>query len=168
MLWGPLSRFGLAVALACAAADQALKLWLIFVFDLRVGKRVEFPPYFDLVLVWNEGISYGLFPQRGPFGQWALLALMLIAVMLLWIWLARASSRLIALSVGLIIGGAIGNGIDRLHWPGVMDFLLLYLTLGGIRYEWFAFNLADAVIVAGVAGLLCETLFAHDSAAKAP
>ena len=69
--------------------------------------------------------------------------------------------------MGLIIGGALGNAIDRLHWPGVMDFLLFYATFGGTRFNWYVFNLADATIVAGVVGLLYESLFG-DRAAKAP
>jgi signal peptidase II len=88
-------------------------------------------------------------------------------VVLLWIWLARTSSRLTALALGLIIGGAIGNAIDRLHWPGVMDFALFHASFGGVRYNWYVFNLADTAIVAGVIGLLYESLLG-DGAAKAP
>ncbi len=167
MFFGPLTRFGLAVAAASAVIDQAAKLWLIYVFDLPARGAVSPAPFLDLVLVWNNGISYGLFQQEGPFGQWALLALKAIAVVLLLIWLARASSRLTALALGLIIGGAIGNGIDRLHWPGVMDFALFHLTVAGTRYNWYVFNLADAAIVAGVIGLLYDSL-KGDRAAKAP
>ena len=94
MLWGPLTRFGLAVAVAAAAIDQAAKLWLLFIFDLGARGIVTLTPFLDLVLTWNTGISYGLFRQEGPLGQWALLALKAIAVILLWIWLARASTRL--------------------------------------------------------------------------
>src|SRR5215211_9534938 len=114
MLQGPLTRFGLAVAATCAAADQALKLWLIFGLDLRAHGIVTLTPFLDLVLTWNQGISYGLFRQEGPLGQWTLLALKMIAIVLLWMWLARAPTRLTALALGLIIGGAVGNAIDRL------------------------------------------------------
>src|SRR5262245_806136 len=120
MLWGPLSRFGLVVALTSAAAGQALTLWLLYSFDLAGRGVVRLTPFFDLVLAWNTGISYGLFPQDGPLGPWVLLGIKIGAVILLWIWLARATSRLTVLSLALIIGGAIGNAIDRLHWPGVM------------------------------------------------
>src|SRR5215470_2488971 len=113
VLRGPLTGFGLMAALATAAVDQAVKLWLLFGFDLGARGIVTLTPFLDLVLTWNTGISYGLFRQEGPFGQWALLALKAIAVVLLWIWLARAPSRLTALSLGLIIGGAVGNAIDR-------------------------------------------------------
>jgi signal peptidase II len=168
MLWGPLTRFGLLVAAICAVADQALKLWLVNVFDLGSRGPLALTPFLELVRVWNPGISYGLFQQEGEFGRWALFGVRAAAVIVLWIWLARVHTRLGALSLGLIIGGAIGNGIDRLHWPGVMDFALLHLTLGGVRYfEWYVFNLADVVIVAGVIGLLYESLVG-DRAAKAP
>ena len=76
----------------------------------------------------------------------------------LWIWLARASSRLTAVALGLIIGGAVGNAIDSLHWPGVMDFVLFHVETAGRSFNWYVFNLADAAIVAGVVGLLYNSL----------
>jgi signal peptidase II len=167
MLWGPLSGLGLAVAVAVAVVDQASKLWLLLWFDLGARGIVTLTPFLDLVLIWNRGISYGLFQQDGPLGQWVLIALKVLAVAVLWIWLARAATRLTALALGLIIGGAVGNAVDRLHWPGVLDFVLLHVEIGGVRYNWYVFNLADAAIVAGVIGLLYETLFS-DRAAKAP
>jgi signal peptidase II len=167
MAVGSLVRFGLVVAAITVAVDQASKLWLIFAFDLPARGVVTLAPFLDLVLTWNPGISYGLFQQQGPLGQWLLLAIKAIAVILLLIWLMRADSRLTALALGLIIGGAIGNAVDRLHWPGVMDFVLLHTSIGGARYNWYVFNLADAAIVAGVIGLLYESLVG-DRAAKAP
>ena len=165
LLWGPFTLVGLAVAVAAAVVDQAIKLWLIFVTDLGARGVVELFPFLDLVLTWNTGISYGLFPQEGPLGQWALLALKAIAAILLWIWLARATSRLTAVALGLIIGGAIGNAIDRIAYGAVADFVLLHVTTGSFDFKWYVFNIADVAIVAGVAGLLYETLV---GAAKAP
>ena len=167
MLWGPLTRFGLAVAVAAAAIDQAAKLWLLFIYDLGGRGIVTLTPFLDLLLTWNTGISYGLFRQEGPLGQWALLALKAIAVVLLWIWLSRAASKLTALSLGLIIGGAIGNAIDRLAYGAVADFVLFHVTTESFSFKWYVFNLADVAIVAGVVGLLYETLMGS-SAAKAP
>jgi signal peptidase II len=167
MFWGPLTRFGLAVAVLAAAIDQASKLWLLFVLDLGGRGIVTLTPFLDLVLTWNTGISYGLFRQEGPLGQWALLALKAIAVILLWIWLSRAASRLTALSLGLIIGGAIGNAIDRFAYGAVADFALFHLTTATFSFKWYVFNLADVAIVAGVVGLLYETVMG-DGAAKAP
>jgi signal peptidase II len=167
LLWGPLTRFGLAVAAAAAVLDQASKLWLLFVVDLPARGIVRLTPFLDLVLTRNTGISYGLFPQEGPMGQWVLLALKAIAVILLWIWLSRTSSRLAGLSLGLIIGGAIGNAIDRIAYGWVVDFVLFHVTTANFTFNWYVFNLADVAIVAGVIGLLLETLVGA-GAAKAP
>jgi signal peptidase II len=165
--WGAQSLLGLPVAAATALADQGSKFWLLYAFDLPDRVEVAITPFLDFVVTWNTGISYGLFPQRGPFGAWALLAFKVVAVALLWIWLARASSRLTAVALGLIIGGAFGNAIDRLHWPGVMDFVLLHLETATFSFRWYVFNLADLAIVAGVAGLLYDSL-RQGRAAKAP
>jgi signal peptidase II len=166
-LWGPLTRLGIAVAAITCVIDQAVKLWLIFAFNLADRGTVALMPFVSLVMTWNRGISYGWFQQDGPFGQWALLALKAVAVALLWIWLARAGSRLAALSLGLIIGGAIGNGIDRLAHGAVADFVLLHIETATWSFNRYVFNLADVAIVAGVAGLLYES-FVGDRAAKAP
>jgi signal peptidase II len=167
MLWGPRTGFGLAVALVTALIDQASKLWLLFVVELADRGVVTLTPFLDLILTWNTGISYGLFRQEGPLGQWALLVLKAIAAVLLWIWLTRASSRLTALSLGLIIGGAVGNAIDRLAYGAVADFVLFHITTETFSFQWYVFNLADVAIVAGVIGLIYETLIGAD-AAKAP
>jgi signal peptidase II len=166
-VWGPLSAFGLFVAVISCAADQAVKFWLLLVAHLNSLEPIVVAPFAELVLTWNPGISYGLFPQRGPVGPWALLAFKIVAVVFLWAWLSRAQLRLTALSLGLIIGGAVGNAIDRLHWPGVMDFVLLHVQIAGRIYDWYVFNLADVAIVAGVVGLLYESLLLG-RAAKAP
>jgi signal peptidase II len=168
VFWGPLARLGLVTAVATAVADQALKLWLLFVFDLQHRGQVRVTPFLDLVLIWNKGISYGLFQQRGPYGQWLLLALTGVAVVLLWTWLARSTSRLMVLSLALIIGGAVGNAIDRVAYGAVADFVLLHLTTTSFSFNWYVFNLADAAIVAGVAGLLYDSLVAGRRAAKQP
>jgi signal peptidase II len=166
--FGPLTRFGLVAALIVAVLDQALKLWLLWVFDLGARGAVRLTPFLDFILVWNRGISYGLFQQQGPFGQWLLFAIKIIAVILLWIWLSRARSRLVALALGLIIGGALGNAVDRvIHDGAVVDFASFHVTTATWSFRWYVFNLADATIVAGVVGLLYESLFAGH-AAKAP
>ena len=166
-LYGPLTRFGLIAAGAVCALDQAAKLWLFGVFDLANRGLYHVTSFLALVLTWNPGISYGLFPQDTDFGRYTLLALKTGAVAVLWVWLARAESKLTALSLGLIIGGAAGNFIDRLHWPGVMDFVLLHIDTESFKFAWYVFNLADAAIVAGVIGLLYES-FLGGRAAKAP
>jgi signal peptidase II len=167
MFWGPLTAVGFIMAAIACVLDQASKVWLLKAFDLADKGVVKVMPFVDLVLTWNTGISYGWFQQEGPFGQGALLALKVVAVALLWIWLAKAGSRLSAVALGLIIGGAIGNGIDRLIYGAVVDFVLLYLQTATWRFNWYVFNLADVAIVAGVIGLLYESLIG-ESAPKAP
>ncbi len=165
--WGPLSAFGLTIAAVTGVFDQASKLWLLDVFDLADRSRVALTPFLDLIVIWNTGISYGLFQQQGLSALWALLAFKVAAVVLLWIWLARASSRLTAVALGLIIGGALGNAIDRLHWPGVMDFVLFHIETATWRFTWYVFNLADTAIVAGVVALMYDSVRAR-GAVKAP
>jgi signal peptidase II len=166
-LYGPLTRFGVLVAILVAAADQAVKLWLLRVFHLGDKAPVRLGPFFDLVLAWNTGISFSLFPQVGPFGQWALVGVKTVAVLLLWVWLARAGSRLTALALGLIIGGAVGNAVDRIAYGAVADFVFFHVTTAGWSFRWYVFNLADVAIVAGVIGLLYDSILGTD-AAKAP
>jgi signal peptidase II len=166
-LWGPLSAFGLAIAATVCVVDQALKLWLLFVYRLGDRGVVAIAPFVDFVLTWNRGISYGWFQQDGPLGQWALLAFKAVAVALLWIWLARVASRPTALALGLIVGGALGNAIDRIAYGAVADFVLLHIETTTWRFNWYVFNFADVAIVAGVAVLLYESVLG-DRAAKAP
>ncbi len=165
--WGPLSALGLTIAVMACAIDQASKFWLLYSFDLPSRPHVAPMPFVDLLLTWNTGISYGLFPQQGQLGQWGLLAFKVAAVAFLWVWLARAPSRLTAAALGLIIGGAVGNAVDRLHWPGVLDFVLFHIETASWSFRWYVFNLADVAIVAGVFGLLYESLWSG-SAVKAP
>lgn len=157
-VWGPLTTLGLVVAVVTGIADQASKLWLLDVFDLGARSHVPLTPFLELVVTWNSGISYGLLQQQGSVGLWLLLAFKAAAVVLLWIWLARTSSWLTAAALGLIIGGAIGNAVDRLHWPGVMDFLLFHIETASFHFRWYVFNLADTAIVAGVIALLYDSL----------
>jgi len=164
---GPLTRFGLTVAIAACVLDQVSKFYLLSVYDLAANGPVRLGPFFDLVLTRNTGISYGLFQTQGPVGQWVLLGFKAGAVLLLWLWLASAKDRLTALSLGLIIGGAIGNAIDRLAYGWVADFVFFHISTPNWRFNWYVFNLADVAIVAGVIGLLYDSLV-MDRAAKAP
>lgn len=165
-LAGPWTRFGLAVAVAVCLIDQASKLYLLFVRDLAANP-IRLGPFLDFIYVRNTGISYGLFQTEGVVGQWLLLGLKIAAVAALWVWLARVHDRLTALSLGLIIGGAIGNAIDRLAHGWVFDFVYFHISTANWRFSWYVFNLADVAIVAGVIGLLYESL-RGDRAVKAP
>lgn len=149
-----LSAFGLAIAAAIFVADQALKYWILFIYELAGRGRVEVLPFLDLVMVWNRGISYGLFQQDTATGRIVLLGVSVAACVFLVIWLTRETSRLNALGIGLILGGAAGNAVDRAVYGAVADFVLLHA--GG--FEWYVFNIADAAIVVGVCLLLYGAL----------
>jgi signal peptidase II len=154
---GSLTRFGVVVAAIACVLDQASKLYLLFVHDLAANP-IRLGPFFDFVLTKNTGISYGLFQTEGVLGQWILLGFKALAVLLLFVWLKRSHMRLTALSLGLIIGGAVGNAIDRLAYGWVADFVYFHVSGAGWRFKWYVFNLADVAIVAGVIGLLYESL----------
>ena len=154
-LWGPMSPLGLGIAALTLLADQAHKAWMLYVYDIDGKGVVPLTPFFDLVLVWNRGISYGLLPQESAVGRWGLILFAFAASFALAVWLARLTAPLGAASIGLIIGGAIGNAIDRINYGAVADFFSLHV----LGYQWYVFNIADAAIVAGVVGLLYESLF---------
>lgn len=160
-------RAGILAAVITVVADQASKLWLLKVFDLARRGAVRVTPFFDLVLAWNIGISFGWLQNDSQAAQVALMAVKALAVVALAIWMARSQTRLATVALGLIIGGAIGNGIDRLLHGAVVDFALFHIELGGKTYHWYVFNLADVAIVAGVAALLYDS-FLGVPAAKAP
>ncbi|WP_234685429.1 signal peptidase II [Bradyrhizobium monzae] len=160
-------RAGILAAMVTLVADQASKLWLLNGFDLARKGVVKVTPFFDLVLAMNIGISFGWLQNDGQAAQLALMAVKVIAVIALAIWMARSQTRLATVALGLIIGGAIGNGIDRLAYGGVVDFALFHIEIGGNTYNWYIFNLADVAIVAGVAALLYDS-FLGVPAAKAP
>jgi signal peptidase II len=129
---------------------------MLSVFDIESKGRVEVFPFLDLVYVKNIGISYSLFNQESVLGQYLLTAFAVFASICLWIWLNRAAAgKLMAIGLALIIGGAIGNAIDRLRLGGVADFFSLH----AFGYHWYIFNIADVAIVAGVAALLYESFF---------
>ena len=163
----PHLRAGAIAAIAALAIDQASKLWLLYVFDIAHRGAVRVTPFFDLVLAWNVGISFGWFQTENQLAQVALIAIKAVAVIVLGIWMARSRTLLATLALGLIIGGAVGNGIDRFLHGAVVDFALFHLDIAGNTYNWYVFNLADVAIVAGVAALLYDS-FLGVPAAKAP
>jgi signal peptidase II len=157
-------RLGLAVAALTLALDQASKLWLLFGSDIRITYPWAVLPFLDLTVVWNRGISYGLFQQHSEWGRWFLTAFKLGAAIFLTIWLRRADTRVEAIGIGLIIGGAIGNAIDRILHGAVFDFAHFHIG----SFSWYVFNIADAAIVIGVAVMLLGHLVAGRDAAKSP
>jgi signal peptidase II len=162
-----LLTIGLIAAVAALALDQASKFWLLSVVDIASRGPVHVTPFFDLVLTWNKGVSYGWFQTTSAAGELLLLAVKVAAVIGLGIWLSRAHSKLAAIGLGLIIGGAIGNAIDRFTFGAVMDFALFHIEIAGKDRDWYVFNLADVAIVAGVIGLLYDS-FVGTTVAKEP
>lgn len=140
------------IALTGLVVDQVVKTWLLFGFDLGQQGRVFITPFFDLVLVWNRGISYGFFAADSQAQVWFLVAVKAAITLALVIWLVRNTDRLTAIALGLLIGGAIGNTIDRVLYGAVVD----YASLHAFGYYWYVFNLADVWVVAGVALLLYD------------
>jgi signal peptidase II len=154
-LWGPLSLLGIGMAVVVAAIDQVHKWWMLTVYGIREGQRVTVLPFLDLEYVRNTGVSYGLFLQNSRQGQWLLAGFAALAVCAMAVWLARGvTTRLVAISLGLIMGGAASNAIDRLILGGVADFFSLH----AYGFYWYVFNIADVAIVAGVVGLIYDSL----------
>jgi signal peptidase II len=151
-LWGDYSPAVASIALLGLLADQGSKLWLLHGYDLAERGSTALAPFLDIVLVWNRGISYGLFQQDGDLGRWLLAGFTVLASLGIWIWSIKAENRLQASGLALILGGAIGNGIDRLAYGAVVDFVHFHIG----TFSWYVFNLADAWIVAGVAVLLYD------------
>lgn len=146
---------GLLVLGATLVLDQFSKWWVLAVLGINEHESFAVTPFMNFVLARNTGISYGLMQLDSTAGQLTLAALAAVVSGALWIWLAREPySRLLAAGLGFIIGGALGNAIDRLHLGGVADFVQLH----AFGKSWYIFNVADAAIVAGVAGLLYEFL----------
>ncbi|MFL1876296.1 signal peptidase II [Hansschlegelia beijingensis] len=146
----PLARRALGLAALIFVVDQAVKLWALFVFDLAEKGRVPVLPVFDLILIWNRGVSYGMLQQDGDVGRWLLVALHVVASVGIAFWITRERQSVSAYGLALILGGALGNGVDRIAYGAVVDYALLHWG----EVTWYVFNVADAAIVAGVVLLL--------------
>jgi signal peptidase II len=153
---------GFSAALITLILDQVTKLYSLFVYDLPVKEPVEFAPFINLIVVWNRGISYGLFQQNSEIGRWGLIVISILAAIGLSFWIRRTTAKLLAVSLGLIVGGAIGNVIDRLAYGAVFDFIQIHIG----SWSWYVFNVADAAIVAGVVGLLYDSFVLEGRRAK--
>ena len=155
---------GVIAAILSVAIDQAQKLYCLNILEMVEGQHFALTPFLDIFLAWNRGISFSLFQQHTEFGRWALFAFKIAAAVLLAIWLWRASTRLTGIAIGLVIGGALGNAIDRAAYGAVADFF--YFHVGG--FSWYVFNLADCAIVVGVALLLYDAWMAPKLATDLP
>jgi signal peptidase II len=145
---------GIGTAILVIAADQLTKWWIIY--EVMAPPRViEVTPFFNLVMTWNPGISFGLFNTGSPLNALVLSVLALFIVALLLVWLYRSDRLFISGGIGLISGGAIGNVIDRIRFGAVADFLDFHIA----GYHWPAFNVADSMITIGAAMIVLDTLF---------
>lgn len=158
MLTRPLTpvRLGWLIAAIAFVLDQLSKWFLLQAVDFG-ARSITVAPFFDLVMVWNRGVSFGMF--AGDSARWPLIALAVVIVALLARWLARNPSRLATVAIGMVIGGALANVLDRLRFGAVADFF--YFHIG--PYGWPAFNIADSAICMGVALLCLESMLPRKS-----
>ena len=148
-------RPGLILAGVIVILDQALKLAMLELLEWG-ARAIVVTPFFNLVLVWNRGVSFGMLDTLGAGVPWLLGGIALAVVVGLIVWLSRTDQWLPALGLGLVIGGALGNVIDRVRYGAVVDFLDFHVA----GYHWPAFNLADAAICVGAVALLADGLLA--------
>ena len=148
VLWGFLCAIGVVIC------DQLSK-WVILTQILVPPRVLEVTSFFDLVLVFNRGVSFGFLSTAPAFSVYLLIGLTLLISLVLVIWLLRAETLILGLGLGLILGGALGNLIDRIRFSGVVDFLHFHWK----DYSFPAFNLADSAITLGVVLILCEGFF---------
>ncbi len=147
----PITRI-LSIAAAIIVLDRALKIWVVEWMDLRSIYAIDiWPPYLNLRMGWNEGINFGLFGSGSDVTKWILVGIGIAITAGLLFWFRNAKGFWLQLSVGLVIGGAIGNIYDRLTYGGVADFL--NMSCCGINNP-YAFNVADISIFVGVVGLV--------------
>jgi signal peptidase II len=146
---------GIVVALIALVLDQANKAWLIHIYGIAQHQPVHLAPFFDVIFAKNPGISYSLLSAKSAAGRFALTAAAIVVILFLISWLWRSRSTLVAVGLGLIIGGAIGNNAcDRLMYGYVVDFYHFYVG----NFSWYVFNLADVAITFGVICLLWDML----------
>lgn len=145
---------GLLAAAAVIILDQGTK-WLMVEKVMRPPRVIPVTPFFNLVIGWNRGVSFGLFNSGSPLNDWLLPAVAIVIIVVLLVWMAKSKGLMASASLGLIIGGALGNVIDRFRYGAVIDFLDFYLG----SHHWPAFNLADSAITIGAVVLIADSLF---------
>ena len=158
---------GFAAAAAAFLLDQAHKFWMLDVFGMAGREPIRLAPFLDVVLSWNRGISYSMLSARDDIARYGLLALQLAIVAGLCFWLWRTPRRLTAWALGLIIGGATGNALDRLRFGAVADFFFLHTSLPVGPLANYVFNVADALITLGVVLMLIDAMRGPEGQADA-
>jgi signal peptidase II len=154
---GTAVRAGFLVAVITLILDQVSKHWILDWVKLTEDSApIVLAPFAEFKFVWNRGISYGLFQQGTDFGRWLLVGISIAAAIALIVWLMRVEKILVGAAIGFIIAGAIGNAIDRAVYGAVIDFIYVHFAI--LPFWRYVFNIADAAIVAGVAGLLYDSV----------
>ena len=150
------------LSLVVIVLDQITKQWVEA--QLLVFERVPLLSWLNLTLAYNEGAAFSFLADQGGWQRWFFAVLAVVVVGVLYTWLRRLSRQdlLIAVSLSLVIGGAIGNVIDRLAYGAVFDFIQFHIG----SWSWYVFNVADAAIVAGVVGLLYDSFVLEGRRAK--
>jgi signal peptidase II len=146
--------FALIAAVVIVAADQASKWWIVERL-MQPPKIVPLTPFLDIVLVWNRGITFGLFNRGGAAQPIVFTALAIVIAAGLLVWLKGVRQGWVAVAIGAILGGAIGNVLDRLRFGGVVDFIDFHVA----GWHWWAFNVADSAICVAVVAVAIEALF---------
>ena len=164
-----LPEWGGLIALFVFISDRITKWWVLEVVDLDVRRSVEVLPFFDLSMVWNKGVSFGLFQAGSIMGRTVLFLFAVAVSAVLIRWLLEAERRLQAIFLGMIIGGALGNALDRVFYGAVVDFLDFSKIAFpfGFSFKW-VFNIADTGISVGVGLLVLDALFAKDETPESP
>ena len=159
---GPLRAFGIGLALFVFVLDQIVKYWIIEGVGLRARGFIDVAPFFNLTWVENRGVSMGMLTADGDAGRWLLVALTaaISAAVAAWLW--RERNRLDVTALGLVLGGAIGNIVDRIRFGYVVDFLHFFWG----EWHFYVFNVADAAITVGVILLLLRAVLRGDGRAK--
>jgi signal peptidase II len=145
---------GLIVAAVVAVLDQIAKWWVLAAV-MDPPRVIPVTGFFNLVLAWNRGVSFGMFNEEGVFSRFALPVLTIAIIVALLFWMRTADRPRVAVAIGLIVGGAIGNLVDRLVFGAVVDFLDVHVA--GVH--WPAFNVADSGITVGATLLVLDALF---------
>ena len=150
-------RKGLMVLALVLAADQITKWWILSTV-MQPPRVIPVTPFFNLVLGWNRGVSFGILNSESPLSAWLLPLAVIAIIAVLGVWLYRADRLRVAAAIGLILGGAIGNLVDRLRFGAVADFLDFHAA----GFHWPAFNLADSGITVGAIVLILDSLFVSE------
>jgi len=158
----PIDRQAMALVVATLAIDQASKQLLLGFLQKSGAVVTVIDGFFRLVIVWNRGVSFGLLGGDRPLPAWLLSGVAIAVCVGLFIWLRRTDRPLTGWGIGLVMGGAIGNVIDRARWGAVFDFADFHLN----QWHWPAFNVADSAIVIGVGLMLLDSLVGERQRAR--